>query len=291
MPRETPGRLGVAGGDTRPSRQRQRGGHRHFRCSAGRSGAAAPLCPGKHRDCKSAASSASHLRPQHHSRQIGFGAHPTHGKIPARPLRGAGRGQVPRCRPRLVPSPPVPPNCPLRDRSAPGSARGPPLQTAAPPGAPRGGGRTAPGSRCLPAGSGAAERRVCYRLRARGQRRASSGAVGRDGPRLPHCAQRRPPSPPQPPRPARPPDPEPGAFCRPDGSVHPSATAPLPGADRRQARPGLGGAAGALPPQRAGLVRPRGRGLAALRSTPGPRRDPAWAFPSGRMLVSPPRPG
>lgn len=64
--------------------------------------------PDKHGDCESPVSSASHLRLQHHSRQIGFGAHPRHGKIPARPLHGAGRGQIPRCQPHPISSHPVP---------------------------------------------------------------------------------------------------------------------------------------------------------------------------------------
>lgn len=81
--------------------------------------------PSQARGLQSPVSSASHLRLQHHSRQIGFGAHPRHGKIPARPLRGAGRGQIPRCQPHPVSSRPAEPSCarPLGPRHCPAFAK------------------------------------------------------------------------------------------------------------------------------------------------------------------------
>lgn len=100
-----------------------------------------------------------------------------------------------------VPSRPIPPSCPQRDRSAPGSAPGPPLQTSAPPpSVPPGPPGAARGGTVPPGGVG-----VCRRGRAprsggsapaarpraapRVPHPASSGAVGRDGPRLQPCAR------------------------------------------------------------------------------------------------------
>lgn len=187
MSSKTAGRLGFAeGADTRLSRQRERGAHRLCR-GAGDQGADTSLSLDKHRDCKSPVSSASHLRLQHHSRQIGFGAHPTHGKIPARPLRGAGRGQILRCR-----------LCPLPSR------RAALYETSQPPALPRpvfpnlcSSAERAPGPPGLPAAVVVAPGGlgVCRRGRAQrggGSAPAAQGreGTGRDGRRLPRRSRR-----------------------------------------------------------------------------------------------------
>lgn len=153
-----------------------------------------------------------------------------------------------------APSHLLPPSCPLRGRSAPGSLLArlckPPLRGGACSWylrSSRGGVRAVRETRCVPAGSGAAERRLRAGS-ARGQRPASfpaqprAGGSAVDGTRLQRCSRR-----PRPPlRPALPPDSEPRDFCRADGSVRPSVsavltalTAPRPG----RAPPGPGPAA------------------------------------------------
>lgn len=154
--------------------------------------------PSQARRLQSPVSSASHLRLQHHSRQIGFGAHPRHGKIPARPLRGAGRGQIPRCQPHPVWSRPAEPSCarPRGPGLCPAFAKLSSSEERAP-------GTSGADSRGAPAGS----------VSRRGGSGAPAGSAARPSPG-PGAAPPLRSAPPPPLRPALPPDPEPREFCR-----------------------------------------------------------------------------
>lgn len=171
----------------------------------------------------------------------------------------------------LIPSCPVPPSCPLRGRSAPGSvlAR---LSEDRAPGTP-----TAPGAWCVPPG----RLGVCRRGRVpwaapRVPHLAASGGTGPDGTRLHRCARR----PPPPLRPAFPPDSEPREFCRADGSVPPSATAPRTRADRPLGPAAVTSLQRAGPCGSAGADGPRSSRPGA--SGPTRRR----AFPCWRRLLA-----